>query len=76
MQKKMKQHVLKFILKLYKHSFSLFFHSLGVRCRFYPSCSEYAAISYSQYSCFKATKKVLYRLARCSPLTKGGIDYP
>ncbi|MDP4119018.1 MAG: membrane protein insertion efficiency factor YidD [Bacillota bacterium] len=45
-------------------------------CRFYPTCSQYAVICYRRFNFFKATLLTLWRIARCNPFCKGGIDYP
>lgn len=47
-----------------------------VGCRFYPSCSEYAKLSIQKYPLYKALPKTLYRILRCNPFSKGGIDNP
>ncbi|MBQ3573107.1 MAG: membrane protein insertion efficiency factor YidD [Clostridia bacterium] len=45
-------------------------------CRFYPSCSQYAILAIEKYGIFRGTFKALWRILRCNPLCKGGIDYP
>lgn len=57
----------------YQHSLSLV---LGPRCRFYPSCSEYAKECFTRFGFVKALGKTGGRLARCHPLHPGGIDLP
>ncbi|MCH9705282.1 MAG: membrane protein insertion efficiency factor YidD [Proteobacteria bacterium] len=49
---------------------------LGGRCRFYPSCSEYARIVFTRFNFFTAFRLTLWRLLRCQPLCKGGEDLP
>lgn len=43
-------------------------------CRFYPSCSEYAAEALEKYGVVRGTGKAAWRLLRCNPLCKGGYD--
>jgi uncharacterized protein len=43
-------------------------------CRFYPTCSEYAVQSISKYGVFKGGIKSVWRILRCNPFNKGGID--
>jgi putative membrane protein insertion efficiency factor len=43
-------------------------------CKFYPSCSNYAATAINRYG-FKGALMAARRLARCHPWTLGGIDY-
>jgi len=45
-------------------------------CRFYPSCSEYAYLAVLKYGVLKGTLKAVWRILRCNPFCKGGIDYP
>lgn len=49
---------------------------LGPRCRFYPSCSEYAKVCLGKYPLSTATAKTVGRLLRCHPFNPGGIDLP
>ena len=49
---------------------------VGNRCRFHPSCSEYAAIAISSNGLFRGGVQALWRLLRCGPWTAGGVDQP
>lgn len=44
------------------------------RCRFYPSCSEYAAECFHRFSFLKALGLSAWRIARCTPLSSGYFD--
>lgn len=61
------------LIKTYQKVLSPF---LGGQCRFYPSCSEYALMSITKDGALKGTVKSFWRILRCNPLNKGGIDYP
>ncbi len=43
-------------------------------CRFYPSCSHYAAQAIEQHGAGAGTVLALRRLARCHPWHPGGVD--
>ena len=47
---------------------------LGPRCRFYPSCSHYAAEALREHGFLHGTALLVQRLARCNPLFEGGFD--
>ncbi len=43
-------------------------------CRFYPSCSEYAAQAVQKYGLCKGTLKACLRILKCNPFFPGGYD--
>src|SRR3979490_1108291 len=43
-------------------------------CKFYPSCSEYAAIAVQLHGARRGSWLAMRRLARCHPFTRGGVD--
>ena len=45
-------------------------------CRFYPTCSEYAVQAIAWYGPTRGGLKALWRLLRCHPLSRGGVDWP
>lgn len=47
---------------------------LGGRCRFHPSCSAYAEEAIREHGALKGAALAVWRVARCSPLSDGGID--
>jgi uncharacterized protein len=61
------------IIRIYQKTLSPYF---GGNCRFYPSCSEYVIQAVEKYGLFVGTLKGVWRLLRCNPFSKGGIDYP
>ncbi len=65
--------VLSAALTVYQKTLSL---ALGPRCRFYPSCSQYAKECLAKYSLPDAGLRTVRRLARCHPFHPGGIDLP
>jgi putative membrane protein insertion efficiency factor len=67
-----KQIILKFI-RFYQKFIS---PNLGSNCRFFPSCSNYTYQAIVKYGLFKGFKKGIWRILRCNPLSKGGIDLP
>jgi putative membrane protein insertion efficiency factor len=47
---------------------------LGQRCRFAPSCSEYARESIHRFGAFYGSWLAVRRLSRCHPFHSGGWD--
>jgi uncharacterized protein len=47
---------------------------LGARCRFYPSCSQYALEAVSTHGSLRGAALALRRLSRCHPFHDGGYD--
>ena len=47
---------------------------LGPRCRFYPTCSHYAAEAVQVHGAAKGSWLSTKRLLRCHPFHPGGID--
>jgi putative membrane protein insertion efficiency factor len=45
-------------------------------CRYYPSCSEYAIQAIGYYGPLRGLAKAVWRLLRCNPLSRGGVDLP
>lgn len=63
--------ILKTLIGLYQKSISPF---LGNRCRFYPSCSQYAKESLTEHGIFKGSFLSVKRIVKCHPLHPGGYD--
>jgi len=49
---------------------------IGPRCRYHPSCSEYAAQAIERFGILRGGVLAAWRLLRCNPLSPGGLDYP
>jgi len=63
--------LLQTLLRLYKRFISPL---LGPRCRFHPSCSEYALQALQRHGTARGLWLALRRVARCHPLSAGGYD--
>lgn len=44
------------------------------RCRFFPSCSQYAIEALEKYGVFKGIWLTVLRILRCHPFHPGGFD--
>jgi uncharacterized protein len=62
---------LQLLIRLYQVTLSPL---LGPRCRFYPSCSQYALEAVRTHGALAGGWLALRRLLRCHPLHPGGYD--
>jgi putative membrane protein insertion efficiency factor len=47
---------------------------LGQRCKYYPSCSEYAIQAIRRFGILRGLVLAVWRLLRCNPWSRGGLD--
>jgi len=47
---------------------------IGARCKYYPSCSEYAVQAIGGYGILRGSVLAAWRLLRCNPFSHGGYD--
>jgi len=66
----MKQMAIK-ILRAYKRLIS---PMLPAACRYVPTCSEYATESVERFGIMRGGARALWRVMRCNPFVKGGVD--
>lgn len=60
-----------YALKVYRLFVSPF---LGMRCRFYPTCSLYVCQAIEKYGLARGIFLGVKRLLKCHPFHEGGID--
>lgn len=65
------KNILIFFIKTYQKIISPI---LGPRCRFYPTCSNYAITALKKYGVIKGGALTLRRILKCHPFNKGGYD--
>jgi putative membrane protein insertion efficiency factor len=61
-----------FLIKIYQRLISPYF---APRCKYYPSCSNFALDAYGYHGFFKGSALTIWRLLRCNPFSNGGVDY-
>src|SRR5262249_48534348 len=59
------------LLAIYKRTLSPL---LGARCRFEPSCADYARVAVARFGAARGGLLAFGRLARCHPGCRGGFD--
>jgi uncharacterized protein len=56
----------------YRYSFGLLFPA---SCKYHPSCSRYAVEALRQYGLLRGGVLAGWRLLRCNPWSRGGVDH-
>lgn len=59
-------------VRLYQRAIS---PALPARCKYYPSCSEYAVQAIRRYGVLRGFVLAAWRLLRCNPWSHGGVDF-
>ena len=65
--------VLLWLIAFYRQAISPL---LRPRCRYLPTCSEYASESLKKYGLMKGLGRTIHRMGRCHPLGGCGYDPP
>jgi putative membrane protein insertion efficiency factor len=53
---------------------AIFAPLMPLSCKFYPTCSHYAAEAIARHGAGPGLRLAALRLLRCSPFTRGGVD--
>ena len=61
-----------FFIRIYQRILSPLF---GPKCRFTPSCSQYAVIALRRFGLIKGSWLMVKRVLKCHPLHEGGEDF-
>ena len=67
----MLEYFIKILIKLYQHTISPL---LGPKCRYLPTCSNYALEAIHKHGAFKGGLLTIKRIIRCHPWGKSGHD--
>jgi putative membrane protein insertion efficiency factor len=63
------------MLDFYRRWLSPALHSLSPGgCKYLPTCSEYASQAIAVHGPIKGTALAAWRLLRCNPFARGGLD--
>ena len=66
--------VIIYIINFYQKHISLWLESKNIKCKFYPTCSEYTKQAIEKYGAIKGSFLGVKRILRCNPISKGGYD--
>jgi putative membrane protein insertion efficiency factor len=59
-------------IRLYQRALS---PALASRCKYHPSCSQYAIEAVRRYGVMRGVVLAGWRLLRCNPWSHGGVDF-
>ena len=62
------------IIEWYQKNISEWLDYKNIKCKFYPTCSEYTKQAIEKYGAFKGSMLGIARILRCNPFSKGGYD--
>lgn len=62
------------LIEFYQKHISPWLSSKNIKCKYYPTCSEYTKQAITKYGIIKGGGKGLWRILRCNPFSKGGYD--
>jgi putative membrane protein insertion efficiency factor len=48
---------------------------LGDRCKYHPTCSQYAVDALCEHGALRGTVLAAWRVLRCNPWSAGGVDH-
>tara|TARA_B110000503_G_scaffold140534_2_gene231679 strand:- start:978 stop:1238 length:261 start_codon:yes stop_codon:yes gene_type:complete len=65
---------MRYITTLPLRIYQLFSSIFTPRCKYYPSCSNYAITAIRRHG-LKGAVMASWRLLRCNPWSHGGVDY-
>lgn len=62
------------IINGYQKHISLWLENRGIKCKYYPTCSEYTKQAIEKYGAVKGSMLGIIRILKCNPFSKGGYD--
>ncbi len=63
-----------FLIVFYQKHISCWLEQKNIRCKYYPTCSEYAKQAIEKYGTIKGGFLSVKRILKCNPFSKGGYD--
>ena len=63
-----------YLIEWYQKNISSFLENRNIRCKYYPSCSEYTKQAIEKYGVIKGCLLGAKRILKRNPFSKGGYD--
>ena len=61
-------------INCYQKQISPWMEIKNIKCKYYPSCSEYTKQAIEKYGTIKGSVLGCARIIKCNPFSKGGYD--
>lgn len=62
------------LINWYQNNISLYLESKNIRCKYYPTCSDYTKQAIEKYGIIKGCYLGIRRIIKCNPFSRGGYD--
>lgn len=62
------------VITWYQKYISMWLDHRNIKCKYYPTCSEYTKQAIQKYGSLKGSILGIWRIIRCNPFSKGGYD--
>ena len=66
--------ILIILIKKYQKCISPTISHYGIKCKYFPTCSEYTKLAIEKYGAIKGSFLGIKRIIKCNPFSKGGYD--
>lgn len=63
-----------YLIEWYQKHISIILDAKNIKCKYYPTCSEYTKQAIIKYGCIKGIFLGGKRILKCNPFSKGGYD--
>ena len=63
-----------YLIDWYQKNISKFLESKNIKCKYYPTCSEYTKQAIEKYGVIRGCGLGTVRILKCNPFSKGGYD--
>ena len=63
-----------FLIEKYQKHISPINEHYNIKCKYYPTCSEYTKQAIEKYGALRGSFLGIKRIIKCNPFSKGGYD--
>ena len=63
-----------YLIEFYQMNISKILEYKNIKCKYYPTCSEYTKQAIEKYGVIKGIGLGFIRILKCNPFSQGGYD--